>query len=597
MVPKSPTQATADHDTATVAATARLALAAATGMLGLATLAATAGSTLTSLGRGYAGAVHIAPQLLLRGSALFVVVAALLALIRRYRPALAGSLSSRFYSNGLTIPSGQSQWLLVAVGCLSVILFFDLQNFVHGFFRLDDYDYLRIAREEPLLQQLLTPHGQHTVPLLRLEYYVLDNLFGPNPLAFNLANLVGSLGLLLAGCWLLAEIGVGWLGLASFVWLNWFWPGWSDFTSGYYSNSSYYQGVGLGFVALACLFRATRGGKIWLLGSTLALAGAIFLGVVSAWLFVALPLFAAAAFTAHPDARRLWRLALAAYTAVAGLFIAYALIAFHGVPAVETASDVNVMRELTSFLSGLGGLFLSFLLPIQAGSLASFGIVRWLEFAALLTVAWIFFVTLRRASARDRRVLVAGALVIATQIAMVAFARKPAEAGFFWHAKWLGIAHCTAALIFGLLVDRYFRGLRIASHVSTLKWWSCAAILSLWLAHAVPEIQSAMGAKVGRPANLRHALLRHAELTRFRVKLEVVASALGEKPVLVPLCSAEKLLQVFPLFELYPLPDILSALPPGLTRVAPAGTAVPVRTAQALQSVPEFRQLFFAPSP
>ena len=103
---------------------------------------------------------------------------------------------------------------------------------------------------------------------------------------FNLANFLTYLGVLLAGCWLLAELSARRVTLAAFALFAWLWPGWGEFTSGLYTISVYPQTMIFGFAAVALWLRGMPGpARGWIGLSLLAAAGSASLDISGVWIF------------------------------------------------------------------------------------------------------------------------------------------------------------------------------------------------------------------------------------------------------------------------------------------------------------------------
>lgn len=127
-------------------------------------------------------------------------------------------------------------------GCAVVaVLAYDWRTLFWGFFESDDYSMVEVARNGDFPGSLLSTHNDHVLPLLRLEYSVLYEIFGTNPFAYNL-GVITSLSLMLySGCILARECSINRIGTFAFLFLCINWSLWGEFTAGSYILQKYMQ--------------------------------------------------------------------------------------------------------------------------------------------------------------------------------------------------------------------------------------------------------------------------------------------------------------------------------------------------------------------
>lgn len=545
---------------------------------------------------GMAAATQVLPGLLAGSAAVFFGVAGISRGYASRKSADCHAAWSNFTRLGVQIPANRRHWLGVSVGCLLMVLAFDLQGFVHGIFRLDDFEYLRVVRQESVAHQIFLPHGGHSIPLLRLEMLLLAAGPAPSPAVFNLVNLASCVAVLIAGCWLLGELGVGWLGLAAFVGLNWSWTGWGDFTSGYFCLMNVLQGLALGFAALAALVRAATTGKKFWLGLSLACAGvAVCIGLANVWIFPAL-LAMGAVVLRRAESRLLIKPFVIGFTGVALAFAAYNIAAFRhgeflGNPGGGAVDGFGLARSL---LSGVGGVILNLFIPVQPGSLNTGGIIYALEIGALVIGVWLAVRVTRDRRSLDRPILLALAATLLVQIAMIAVARRPALAGFFWPAKWTAMAHCTLAILIAWGLDRHLRTAVQSGGVAP-KWIAAAALIGASVTLSAPTLLDAMGSPVSRASNVDRAIERRSELQRFTAGITQLSELLNQRPLRLPPCPTERLFAEFPALENYPMGHIASALPAHLLQVEPGPRSLTPAERAALARIPSLDRLYPRP--
>jgi len=230
---------------------------------------------------------------------------------------------------------GSVRGLAILVGyCGLLLAVCDSSGFLYGFFRQDDFSFLQVTREDPGIgQQMLLLHNDHLYPLYRLQVWLLVQLAGPNADAptlaawFNGFNYLACVSLLLAGCWTLHELGASRTSLFAFAFFTWLWPGWGEFTAGFYTLSAYLQIQALAFGATAAVLRGLKRGSPGWLGIGLLLAAtASLIGTAGVYVGLAVGTVALAGFrgSARPVAVRKFLLGLAALFILLGAFYFFA---------------------------------------------------------------------------------------------------------------------------------------------------------------------------------------------------------------------------------------------------------------------------------
>lgn len=543
----------------------------------------------------FAKVMGVAPGLLKTGAITLLTVAACAGLVSKISPEKAAAFWRNLSGCAVRRPENPSQWVSLIIFCAIVISAFDLTLFVNGSFRLDDFEFLRVANEEPFWKQIFLTHGGHACALFRLEWLSLVTFFGPAVIVFNIANFLGCLALLVAGCWLLAELGVGWLGTLAFVAVGWSWPGWGDFTSGYFTLTAYYQGVTLGFVALSCILHSGKTeDSRWIYWGCASMAGAAFMAIANAWVLVAAPAFAAVALMEKNHRKNLLRPFVFSYAITLACFAIYLVVAFHNSWSLGAHENgaLDIPSSIVAVISGVSGVLLSFIVTIPIGVSIAPAYFRGIEWAVVIVTLGGGLAMARKLSPRDRLILASLALVLLTNVAMVVIARRPATNGFFWPAKWTAISHCSAAITLGFMADRWFRLQRGHAAQTALKLTAAILVVWMWSVFAMPAVGSSLKIPAGRPNELAHAKARRADLVRLRQNLETLSVSLGERPVKLPLYEIEALWATFPYIEGYPLNAVQHALPTGLVQVIP-GPLNSTRRA-AIAAIPDLRRLYLS---
>lgn len=580
----------------------RLLLALAAALAGLSCALMILAAPLGALGPGYAVAVDALPGWLLAFAALLAGSGAAGACLRAILPLWTQrfwqTLSARMAVRDALPPKA---WLPVVLGCLAVLAFWDLGSFRAGFFRLDDFEILRVAAGSDLLAQMARPHGDHTMPLYRLEVHALLRLCGPAPWAFNTANAAVCLAMLLAGCWLLSELGSSRAGLAVFVIVAWFWAGWGDFTSGYQVLSVYPQGVACGFCGAAALLRGLRTGRApWVVLAVAAVAAAATIDVAGFWAIPSLLFFALAAPAAGAGQTRLRLAAAGSCPALAlAVLLLHTRLSGAGLPVSVVGDCGQPVRHLVEagarLWSGLSGaVILGAFAPLRPGSLHSHGLILWLEALALLGAAAACVWIRGRVSNPDLRLLGAIAATLLAAVGMVALARDTSEPGFFWPPKWTSIAHCWFSLAVAFCVDRLAFGIG-REPTKPLQLLLATAVLWGGTLHLGAQLRLRMGGLEGRPANERLARARQADFERLVADLASLAAKAGVKPLELPGLQTEALHLAYPLLEGYALADLCAAIPKHRLDVVVGDHPLSPKLRQALEGSPSLAWLAATP--
>jgi len=551
---------------------------------------------MAAIGPGYAGLAGFAPGWLTISGLGFLTLGLAGFSLRRLWPETVCSCWTRATTAGLARPRTALAGFAILAGCIGLLLGFDWQGFRHGFFRLDDFEILWVARSLPVTHQVLRLHGDHTLPLYRLEVFALVSLFGPSVGAFNAVNCALLVGMLLAGCWLLAELEAGYMALVVFACANWFWPGWGEYTSGYYLLSVYPQSVMFGFASIAMLRRAMQLDSWLWLGASMTCAGvAGGIDLAGGWIIPALAIFGWAFRSTASAPNRMMPRFLAGLTMLTSLIVAYDAVLFSagGFLAQKGDASRHFLELALAFVSGLGGAtILSAFFPFSAGSLNSHGVIHGVELAALLAAVFVARWWYQQQTLSDRRLFVAMITVIMLLVAMIVIARPTLEAGFFWPPKWTGMVHCWFALALAFAFDRA-KPREFEQAVAATKYVFALLCAGAWASLTSSHLMLAMHSPVGRLHNVELAQARRAEFDRLQSDLKELGARLAQPSITLPAVASTRLYDVFPRLEGYPLPYLLAAIPSAKITVAEKPAGISDRLHQALQAIPDLNRVYF----
>ena len=455
--------------------------------------------------------------------------------------------------------------------CASLLVLFDGRGFTEGFFRQDDFSFLAVAQSGlGIARQMVLYHNDHLYPLFRLETWILVRIAGPHATVdrlvsvFNAMNYAACLGVLLAACWLLHELRASRRAVGLAALLIWAWPGWGEFTSGYYTLSAYVQIQALGFCACALLVRGIRTGfAVWFASSLVAVSMALGLDIsgLSAWCGVAI---LAIAFR-HSTAVGRWWSYLSGLFVILGCYGILSLVVKHPYSPRELVQNpqgttagvslaLGLLRSPASavleLLGSLGGLLLSLILPtfLQYYSpvvASSLGVGRALLLIELGVALGAIILTLRpliRLAPADRNVVLALGAETAACLGMVVAGRTDYALHvptLIWWSKYTVMPVCWIWICIVLFWDR----IRLAARCTMdgrMGVLLVLVILPLWLTVSYWKWEQILFPGTlaytarGRWGNMQNADARAHHYKQITRDLEELALPSGEGVVELP---------------------------------------------------------------
>lgn len=389
--------------------------------------------------------------------------------MRKIRPFLAGLQ-----------PRCMSSWrdgAGLAAFSVVLVLLFDGSGFIHGFFRQDDFSFLQVTRETSNIgTQLLLRHNDHIYPFFRAQFFGLTWLAGADADAahfagwFNGLTFLTCVALLLSAGWLLHELGGSSLTIYLLVFVIWVWPGWGEFTAGFYTLSAYLQVQTLATATAAATLRGCRC-KAWLAVSIACAGTALALNPSGVVALVAA--FAASLARGKRDQTGAFRLHQSALLmlAIAYVLLYYSVAQTQPVPRELVQNPAGAMLDssiqeklrqqglsvLLAAIASVGGAALNLVVPtflqLRADDLANnptlrsalFGVESTLSLG-LAAVSWRL--CCRFSSERRRLALPLVATTLAA-LGIVVAARPDYSAtvpASLWHAKYMMMPTCWICL-------------------------------------------------------------------------------------------------------------------------------------------------------
>jgi len=469
-----------------------------------------------------------------------------------------------------------------------VIEIFDGRSLWSGEFRLDDFGLIWAVKNQARTEMLLSPANGHFMPLFRLQFSTLLQIFGPEPAAFNILDAVSCFALLGSGCWLLAELGARQATLVFFLVFSWVWIGWAQVTAGYYVLLTYPQCAALGFMAIAALYRFSASRKArWLVVSLLATEGAALVDSAGLWAFAATGIFSLIAFFSRGKrlpAAYLVLLLLAAFLTVGGIAV------MRAAPTIDLREAGDPSRVIIQIWSGLVGLVICSVTPFVPGSWLFNVQFDLLQFAATFVFAAASLYWFLRRSKEERLILAGLGAVILLQVYMVVLARPAIEPGAYWPAKWVMMAHSWFSLALAYAIDRTCP----AQVGSSGKWLRFLASL-LGITCAMYLIGNcyldAKGASRGRSSYCALARRRSTDLARLHADVVAASNRLGVSPIVLPPAGNRRFFRIFPGLEFWDLDHFLVADKSNLAS-SRADVKMTANLARALSAVPDFAAIY-----
>lgn len=345
----------------------------------------------------------------------------------------------------------------LVAGVFVFALLIRLPTLPWGGFVNDDYGITRVNRTLPLLERLSERHNDHAIPGYRLEVAALDGLFGTWAPGWNLAILINyALSL-----WLLARVmrqfRIHPLAAAFAVFLFAISRTSSALLTGYYCLSNTLQITAFCFAAFlaGCKARETGHGRWDWIGLGLMVCGAL-IDISGIWILAGVPLllFAESDEPVSIRGARTWlwnRRHWLLTWAVAAMLIVGVLLAVRlkgtspDLPGASLGYENSKGLTIGGILSQLffyfsGGIVLQMTAPISDDSPVAIFAVAFAAMAVILGLC------VRLASARERRLLFFGTLVILLFALEVAVGRPLTTRSSFW------VQHVATAHLLGVLV-------------------------------------------------------------------------------------------------------------------------------------------------
>ena len=401
--------------------------------------------------RSWFGAHKIAVFLAIATFAVILIVVAW-----RLRQAIFMMLRTQVAYINMLDPS-ETSWrcIILSVTLLTVI---HLPTLRDGSFISDDFELIRANRSRTVGDLLLRTHGDHVMPVYRLEVMVLDFLSGTNPFGWNLALLVSYSSALLVMGLFMKEIGVGSLGIV----LGLTTYGLSHTVSlallGYYCLNIPMQAATLALAATMCYLRGDRNSFLTLVGHTLLVINCL-IDVANVWVFGAVPLLYFAASIKGQSLKDLgnW-ISERRWCVFTWFFIGILLVVFYAA-AFRFGSGARflVMQSDRGVPLTFWGAFCQSVYYFSSGIVSELyfpgfrGLPSHFQFLVLAIALVAVILGASSASHKDRRILAAVSIILLVLDIEVSVARP--MSGTYFGPQYVTAAQMYASIVAALVLS------------------------------------------------------------------------------------------------------------------------------------------------
>jgi hypothetical protein len=394
-----------------------------------------------------------------------------------------------------------------------------------GFFQFDDFEIISVMRTHPLHETIFMVHGDHTMPLFRLEVWLMHALFGFNAFFYNAALLMMLGVLLLFGVLLLKEMAAGFVGAALFFVLAGTASLWGEFLAGYYAVSTYLQQTALCVIACWAYLRWRRTHRAgFATAAIVAPLLAALLDISGFWVTSGLAVFVLAVKMGEgPGGWSPWwyrhrpmvgGLVLACVAVV--LFNAYVflLLAPQGFLSMSGASPTWTQRA-TQVWYYISTVLLLPLVPTGYWKLPPHLLVVVLLAVDLAVL--VLIVIARRLPRALWWLVLAGMVIAAGDGVMVALGRPQPGLSFPWQTKYIGSGYTWWLVSLCVLMGAVWMRAPRLRRTALLQWYLAVAVIYVVLQIIGGMAAAAITAQAaGYPGYIAQAQLRRQGIAELR---------------------------------------------------------------------------------
>jgi hypothetical protein len=456
---------------------------------------------------------------------------------------------------------------VIAVRNWSCILF--------GYFKYDDFEFFSTNRTEPLLSLLVTTHGDHLLPLYRIEVALMNFLFGVNPIYYNLfVSVLFALILVFAGL-LLREMKTSQITIVLFAILCIGWIDWGEITAGYLCISVYIQITLLSMISIWSYFRWTKtSAKIFVFLTIVCIGSALFLDISGVWVPLGVIILSFCEFLSKRSSQgfRDWFKAHRwLLLAILILYSAFAMLNFFVFFISKQGNFLsmsgNHSHTIFSFLTQLfylisGGLLLSPLFPVGYHLLP---IVLLLPLLIVLfaLAGIIIYKTVKYSEAECKWRIIYVLLIILMTATIVVIGRPMTGFNYALVTKYTGVLYLWYCLLISLIWNHYWRKAELTgkSRIATF----CIIMLLWFIGHQMffDNILFLYQAEAtGYSINIAEARIRKNNVNEIRQRLMLPLLALQRSELRIPSLDGKFIYSVYPKLFKYNLSHYMDFIVP-----------------------------------
>lgn len=451
---------------------------------------------------------------------------------------------------------------------------------LNGYFKYDDFEFFSDNRTESLLTLFVTPHGDHLLPLYRLEIAIMNFLFGVNPLYYNLlVSLLFVMLVVFAGL-LLRELGTSSFTTVLFSILLICWINWGEMVAGYFCISVYVQIALLSLISIWSYFRWEKtSAAIFPILTVACIGSALFLDISGIWAPLVVIVFSLRThFSTGPCSTltvwfksHRWLLMANAvlYCTFAILNIFVLFVVKHG---EFLSMSGNFRHTALSFLSQLfytisGGVLLAPLLPIGYHLLQKKLLLTLLT-ALAIAVGSVVVCTVKNSEPKDRWNLISVLIIICMTASLVVIGRPMAGFDYALATKYTGVPYLWYCILICLIWDHYWRKTEPTGKKGVAT--TTVLLLLFFIGHQLffDSLLFAYKAEIaGYRANIVEAKIRRNNVNEIRQRLILPLLDLHSKDLSIPVLDGKYIYDVYPKLWTYNLSHYSDFLVPAGKKV------------------------------
>lgn len=493
---------------------------------------------------------------------------------------MEGSEHSILQNNKSFVGIDRKSLLYLSVFSLCVVALRNWSSILHGYFKYDDFEFFSTNRTEPLLSLLVTAHGDHLLPLYRLEVAIMNFLFGINPMYYNLFVSALFVLLLIFTGLLLGEMRASQLTIVLFAILCIGWINWGEIAVGYFCISIYVQITLLSVISIWSYYRWTKTlATIFKVLTIICIGIAVLLDFSGVWVPLAVIIFSFCDISSDRANRSIrgwfkshrWLL-----TAVATIYIFFAMLNWfvffvckHGVFLSMSGDSRHTIFSflLQVFYLISGGLLLTPLFPIGFNLLPPVILIPLLSVLFVLAT-FIVFKTLKSSEKDVRCHILSVIFIILMTVTIVVIGRPMVGFSYALVAKYIGVPYLWFCLLCCLIWNHHWQRQNLPgkSRMVTLSLLLLLCFIGQQLLFDnILFLSKSEGA--GYIVNTEEASIRKNNVNEIKQRLILPLLASQNRELCIPTLDGNNIFNIYPKLFKYNLSHYVDFVVPKGERV------------------------------